>query len=411
MFAFYYLCTVISKFVIMLRKFKVSNYKCFKEDFSFDLTSVKAYTFNPECVKNGIVNNVLIYGYNGCGKTNLGWAIFDIVEHLTDNAKREFPYKHYTNAETDSSIATFEYDFLIGKNVVCYSYSKTDYKTLVAEQFVVDGKELISFDRSNGNTTFKCELKGTESLNKEIRDCHLSALKYIKNNSILVDNTENHAFAGFFSFVEHMVFFRSREICNESNTETYEKYIIEVDKVKDFEAFLNNASIKCQLAVVDVMGEKAIAFDFGESKILMHEIVSSGTSLLMLFYYWYLRVLCGDVSFLFVDEFDTFYHHELSRLVVKKLKETGTQFVATTHNTSIMSNDLMRPDCYYLMNSHKILPLPKCTEKELREAHNIEKIYKAGAFNISYFSSLEDKKAGRIEKFSSSEEMFKSLDI
>lgn len=300
---------------------------------------------------------------------------------------------------------------MIGKNVVCYSYSKTDYKTLVAEQFVVDGKELISFDRSNGNTTFKCELKGTESLNKEIRDCHLSALKYIKNNSILVDNTENHAFAGFFSFVEHMVFFRSREICNESNTETYEKYIIEVDKVKDFEAFLNNASIKCQLAVVDVMGEKAIAFDFGESKILMHEIVSSGTSLLMLFYYWYLRVLCGDVSFLFVDEFDTFYHHELSRLVVKKLKETGTQFVATTHNTSIMSNDLMRPDCYYLMNSHKILPLPKCTEKELREAHNIEKIYKAGAFNISYFSSLEDKKAGRIEKFSSSEEMFKSLDI
>ena len=47
-----------------------------------------------------------------------------------------------------------------------------------------------------------------------------------------------------------------------------------------------------------------------------------------------------------------------------------------------MSNDLMRPDCYFLMNSRKILPLPKCTEKELREAHNIEKIYKAGAFYV-----------------------------
>lgn len=86
------------------------------------------------------------------------------------------------------------------------------------------------------------------------------------------------------------------------------------------------------------------------------------------------------MSFVFVDEFDAFYHHELSRLIVNKLKESGTQFVLTTHNTSIMSNDLMRPDCYYLMNNRKILPLPKCTEKELREVHNIEKIYKAGGF-------------------------------
>ena len=63
----------------MLRRFKVSNFKCFKEDFSLDLTSVKAYTFNPECVKNGIVNNAMIYGYNGSGKSNLGWAILDII--------------------------------------------------------------------------------------------------------------------------------------------------------------------------------------------------------------------------------------------------------------------------------------------------------------------------------------------
>ena len=101
-----------------------------------------------------------------------------------------------------------------------------------------------------------------------------------------------------------------------------------------------------------------------------------------LFYCWYLQILKHEVSFVFIDEFDAFYHHELSRLVITKLKECGIQFVVTTHNTSIMSNDLMRPDCYYLMNRHKILPLSKCTEKELREAHNIEKIYKAGAFYV-----------------------------
>ena len=40
----------------MLRRFKVSNFKCFKEDFSFDLASAKAYTFNPEATKDDILD-------------------------------------------------------------------------------------------------------------------------------------------------------------------------------------------------------------------------------------------------------------------------------------------------------------------------------------------------------------------
>ena len=130
------------------------------------------------------------------------------------------------------------------------------------------------------------------------------------------------------------------------------------------------------------MGERELAFDFGEKKISFHHIMSTGTSSLMLFYCWYQQILESEVSFVFIDEFDAFYHHELSRLIIKKLKESGIQFVVTTHNTSIMSNDMMRPDCYYLMNTHKIRSLAQCTEKELREAHNIEKIYKAGAFYV-----------------------------
>ena len=95
-----------------------------------------------------------------------------------------------------------------------------------------------------------------------------------------------------------------------------------------------------------------------------------------------MQVIDSKVSFVFIDEFDAFYHHELSKLIVKKLMQTGIQFVVTTHNTSLMSNDLMRPDCYYLMGNNKIKPLSCCTEKELRYVHNIEKIYKGGGFYV-----------------------------
>jgi hypothetical protein len=46
-----------------------------------------------------------------------------------------------------------------------------------------------------------------------------------------------------------------------------------------------------------------------------------------------------------------------------------------------MSNDIMRPDCLFLMNKNKIKSLSSLTKKELRFAHNIEKMYRAGAFN------------------------------
>jgi AAA15 family ATPase/GTPase len=88
------------------------------------------------------------------------------------------------------------------------------------------------------------------------------------------------------------------------------------------------------------------------------------------------------VSFLLIDEFDAFYHHELSAIIVEKLKETGVQFILTTHNTSIMTNDLLRPDCYFIMDNKQIKSFSKSNKKELREAHNIEKMYKAGLFNV-----------------------------
>lgn len=370
----------------MLTKFEVSNFKCFDNTLKFDLSSTNGYTFNTDCIKDGNVNCAMVYGYNGSGKSNLGWAIFDIIEHLTDRIRLEHPYRHYTNAANTSTEASFAYEFQINGKTLRYEYSKTDYKTLTSELLWVDGKLMVSFDRHNGNDTFKSLLKGTESLNPILKDPKISVLKYIRNNSSLEDNDMNRALLGFFSFVEHMLFFRSLEdrtyIGSDKHQGSLSSFIIKSGKVSDFEAFLREANVDCRLCVVDVMDEQDLAFDFGDKKILFRDIMSTGTSSLMLFYCWYLHIIESKVSFVFIDEFDAFYHHELSRLVVEKLKASGVQFVLTTHNTSIMSNDLMRPDCYFLIYKTHLLPLSKCTDRELREAHNIEKIYKSGAFYV-----------------------------
>lgn len=89
-----------------------------------------------------------------------------------------------------------------------------------------------------------------------------------------------------------------------------------------------------------------------------------------------------NASLVYIDEFDAFYHFELSKEVQKLLnKLKRVQIFTTTHNTDLMSNDLLRPDCYFLLSDNKITALSKLTDKEIRKAHNLQKMYKAGAFN------------------------------
>jgi AAA15 family ATPase/GTPase len=372
----------------MLAKFKVSNFKSFNQNFILDLTETNGYNFNTESINKGIVNNALIYGYNGVGKSNLGLALFDIIEHLTDQNKIEKEYQVYLNAYNKSKFAEFHYEFLINSAKVIYEYRKSDYKTIIYEKFSINDEDFVVIDRTKDNNAI-IKFKGAETLKTEIDNSELSILKYIKNNSVLEQNSTNQTFKDFFKFIEGMLFFRSLrnnmflglEIGGGRNL--FED-IIEKKNVEDFERFLNEAGIECKLKVIEELDKKILVFDFDGNYIPFEKIASHGTSALTLFYFWFQRIReKSKVTFLFIDEFDAFYHHELSALIVKELRSTGVQFILTTHNTTIITNDLLRPDCYFLMNKDSIRSLSKSTQKELREAHNIEKMYKAGTFDVN----------------------------
>ena len=369
----------------MLTKFAVTNFKGFNKEFVFDLQDTNGYVFNKESVKNGVVNNALVYGHNGVGKSNLGLAIFDIIGHITDTQTTDALYSYYLNAFNKSETATFYYEFLFDSCKVAYEYRKTDYRTIVFESFSINGTELAHFDRSHTDEA-KVEFKGAENLKKTLTNQNLSLLKYIKNNSELDKNEENGCFLKFLKFVEGMLFFRSLQETTYLGLETGSRElavdIIEKGNVSNLEEFLNRAGVECKLTVVKESEKDIIAFDFNGKTISFFNIASSGTKSLILFYYWFQRLIENKVSFLFIDEFDAFYHHELSALIVTELKKTGIQFILTTHNTSIITNDLLRPDCYFLMKKDSIRSLARCTLKELREAHNIEKMYKSGSFNV-----------------------------
>ena len=164
-----------------------------------------------------------------------------------------------------------------------------------------------------------------------------------------------------------------------NGVESIAEGIVNSGKVDEFQKFLEENGIIYDLYGCEVDGRKAIYCRFEKQDVNLFAIASTGTRSLALFYYWYIKM--NDASFVFIDEFDAFYHFELSESVERLLRGiSGVQIFTTTHNTNLMSNDLLRPDCYFVLDNDGIRALHDLTNKEIRQAHNLEKMYKAGAF-------------------------------
>ena len=369
----------------MLKKVEITNFKNFNEKFTFDLSDTNNFEFNKECIQNGIANTGIIYGHNGCGKSNLGLAIFDLIHHLTEKRKREVKYDNYLNANSSEKKATFKFIFLLNDVDVEYTYTKSDIETLISEKLIINN-ELFAMINREESTIFKTNAKGTENLTKNVGESNISIISYIANNTLLEDSLINNTFEKFRKFINNMLFFKTLEekvyIGYEQGNHNIPDGIASRGNLSNLQEFLNTAGINCNLISREVDGKFQIFQKFDNKEIDFFRIASSGTISLLFFYFWYQRLIeDNSLSFIFIDEFDAFYHHDLSTIIIEKLRDiTNTQIILTTHNTSNISNDLLRPDCYFIMDNQKITSLKDRTHKELREAHNIEKMYRAGSF-------------------------------
>ena len=295
---------------------------------------------------------------------------------------------NYVNAETDTAYASFSYVFSFGNDEMTYSYKKTDVSTILAETVCINGKTILAYDKTDGHPVLQLDLPGTENLNRDLELIKISVLKYIKSNTVLPQTEESTVLAQFFAFVDKMLLFWSLE--NRSfigYTASFQEKIVDSiikrGHFEDMQQFFAAAGFPDSITHDNRSGTEQLYFLYPKGKMIeFTSACSTGMSSLLLLYYWLEDISDPEKcpSFLCIDEFDAFYHYELSRFVVERLKKCNSQVMLTTHNTSLLSNDILRPDCYFLVYRDKIINLSNTTAKELRQAHNIEKMYRAHAF-------------------------------
>ena len=370
---------------MMLETFSVENYKNFGDAVTVDFRKSKNYTFNANLIHDGLINKALLIGTNGSGKTNIGRAIFDIVYTLTDRVaeNEQMDDSTFINGDSEMQYAEFTYSFISNGSRFRYIYRKTAPKMIIYESLSIDGTVVFIRDGSDSDYS-GLEGIGAGNLRVDsISDGPLSVVRYIHNNTVQI---EGSPISQIMTFVEGMLYFQSTQDGNcfiglMKNGETLEKYVVDNGLVDDFEKFLRETGkVDMKLGYSrgpfgDILVQKTSKKD-----LLFGVVASSGTKALLLFYYWMKHF--KDITFLFMDEFDAFYHYELAvKVLLDVCDEEVFQTIFTSHNTSLVSNEIMRPDCYMILRDGRIRTFPELTDRELRQGHSLEKMLRNGVFD------------------------------
>ncbi len=366
----------------MLTKFAVTNYRGFANRIEWNLISHSNYDYNQYAIKDGIIKNGIIFGPNGSGKTNMGLAVFDIVNHLTQKFKKSDYYKNFVYTGNPDTLVEFEYTFNLNHQILQYNYAKAKNGKLINESLSVD--DVLVFEHKGkkleiDNKSFPMEPKFKDELANNANN--VSVVNVLLTSFPL---SETHYLIKLRDFVNGMLWFRNVDIREfiglETIVYTLDEYIIKRNLVDDFKTFLKTVSGQEFKFVKPQKNDKVLFCEYKGKTIGFDVIASTGTHALMLLYFWIQKM--RNASLVFIDEFDAFYHFRLSFEVCKRLFKMDCQVFTSSHNTFLMTNELLRPDCNFILNGNKIKPLCDCTDKELREGHNIEKLFRANVFNI-----------------------------
>ncbi len=367
----------------MLKRFEVKNYRGFKNNIVWDLSSTRDYSYKNDLVKNKIVNGATVYGKNGSGKSSLCTALIDITTHLLDVEKDIIPPHLFSYLGNDSVVSEFKYVFQFGKDEVEYFYSKTNNREMVCETISINKKTVLVHDFNDESSCF-IKINGAENLRTKGLQKQLSVVKYIYNNTIL---NEDSVVAKIMTFVSGMLYFRSLREANQYigyklGADKLDDIILRNNKLEEFNEFLRSMELNYTLVPLKLpTGIIAIGAKFENGKVVvLNEIASSGTKTLMLFYCWLLEF--SNLTFLIIDEFDAYYHYTVSEKILKMIHEySNMQSIVTTHNVTLLNTDQTRPDCAFVIDDKGVINICNRTDKDLREAHNIEKMYRANVFN------------------------------
>jgi AAA15 family ATPase/GTPase len=363
--------------------FTVENFRSIKDEQIFSMYADKKpkhHAGNIAYIDDeiGLLKTIAIYGANASGKTNLILA-FDALKDLIvdsgdwkdgDGIETYEPYKLSkntveapTNFEIEFYVEKVRYQYQVKFNSNDILFEKLDiYKTVKASNIFTrsdptDWKSVKFGDSYKGgkrqfaffsNNTYLSKAGNSPESPKLIRDIYnyfrRNLLTILTERSVALFDWEKRA-----GYKNVMNAFLSKADLGISSFDFVKT------EIPEELSFPEHIPAEIREKFINEFSKKEVFFhksDFGELVEFDKELESRGTNKLFQLVPFFTMVLNEGAS-VFIDEIEASLHPHIAELVIKLFNDAtvninNAQLIFTTHDMSLMSQDVLRKDQVYL---------------------------------------------------------------
>ncbi len=352
----------------MIKEFRVKNNAGIKEEIRLEFTKGKyEYSKEYEMKTENLVNPIVLFGKNSCGKTSILKSFLNLRNILTSDGTSEnkISIPNYLNENKQT-----EYNIILTTQNIEFEYR------VIVEGFTII-KEELKFDdnpiQANQSDRSFVRFYGSSINLNATNNVDLSAAEKDRDRKIVI----------FYNYILNIDFIDSQNKIRTKTDEEMNKIIVEKQKeiLKVTEKYqeLPNVLYKVEPATNELLA-KIKDIDTMEY-VKRSAIVSSGTSS-----FHHLIALLESKepgSVLVIDELDIMIHPTLMSSFIKDLNQLyNIQIICSSHNTNLLSN--LRPDqIYFTYNHHHNVTTKRVSvsNPKIRELQNIERMYYGGKFD------------------------------
>jgi len=419
----------------MLLNFKVKNFRSIKEEIVLDLqaTSDEAMKSDAvfDCGNVSLLKCAAIYGPNASGKSNIfkAFAVFRMMileSLLRSNTQADLPNEFFKLSEdTENQPSRFEMTFLLDKDIFNYGF-EINKKSITAEWLKQKKGNKTLFVRKNQeikhNKTYFLEASLDLKKKTTERVLFLTLLASYDQpiSKKIIQLLQKTSFTSGAERAKTLNYTIDLFLNNSSIAEKTKDFIVKAD--------FGVADIKISKKIISVKEIQNIPDKFKElffkedSKIAEQSLIffhkkydkngkeiasiplnffteeSDGTQQMFALAAPILDTL-ENGKILFIDEITTSLHPILCQYLVsifnsKENNPKNAQFIFTTHDTSLMSEDFLRRDEIYFMDKNKAgaTELFSLADISERKGANFAKRYLEGRYKaLPYIADFENK--------------------
>lgn len=375
----------------MLIKFKIKNYRSINKEICLNFKASIDKTFENESTIHGNLKTIGIFGQNASGKSNILKAFKEfkkivIQSVLLSNTEQSLPNEFFKlNKNAINKPSLFEITFLLNDKVYIYGF-EINKQEIKKEWLKKEKNNVVLFERTGQNIKSNKNSFKEGNSQKKIQETRKNVLflsllstyngetsKQIidfLNNTYIIYNTKDRRNALDASFQnlnneknkkEYLSFLNKADFAIDDIQIREDKKLIQDSSIPDSlkQFFLNNQKESILERTIGVhhkifdnnndTQDKAILDFFQEE--------SNGTKEFFALSGYILKAL-KNKGILLIDELDLGLHPLLSQYIVsifnsKEFNPLGAQLIFTSHDASLIDNNLLRRDQIYFTEKNK----------------------------------------------------------